>query len=146
MIRLSKSKDIPITCRGSLWGCEMLRIPYCVYSRLTDGGEVVSLTSRLPCTTHKHFFFCFWYLFLLEAEYISRPSAAGRIMKKKKSTTSLGLEHATFWIVSWCLNQATAYDSVRREILYSTVTNFGVTVKLVMLIKMCSSENKSPCK
>jgi hypothetical protein len=29
-----------------LQGCEMLRIPYCLDSRFTDGGEFVSLTQR----------------------------------------------------------------------------------------------------
>jgi hypothetical protein len=30
-----------------------------------------------------------------------------------------------------------AYDSVRREVLYSTLREFGVPLKLVTLIKMC---------
>jgi hypothetical protein len=30
-------------------------------------------------STLETLFFCFWYSFLLEAEYITRPSAAGRI-------------------------------------------------------------------
>jgi hypothetical protein len=36
-----------------------------------------------------------------------------------------------------------AYDSVRREVLYNTVTGFGRPMKLVRLIKMCLNENYS---
>jgi hypothetical protein len=49
-----KNKAIPVTGRGGLLGCEMLRIAHCLDNRLVDGGEVVSLTQR-PCFTHKHF-------------------------------------------------------------------------------------------
>jgi retron-type reverse transcriptase len=36
-----------------------------------------------------------------------------------------------------------AYHSVRREVLYSILTEFGITRKLVVLIKMCLSETYS---
>ena len=32
------------------------------------------------------------------------------------------------------------YDSVRREVLYNTLTEVGILVKLVRLIKMCLTE------
>jgi hypothetical protein len=48
-------KLLPVTDRGDLQGCEMLRIPHCIDSRLTDGGKVVSLTRRPRSTSQKHF-------------------------------------------------------------------------------------------
>jgi hypothetical protein len=33
-----------------------------------------------------------------------------------------------------------AYDSVRREVLYSILTEFGMPVKLVRMTKMCLNE------
>jgi hypothetical protein len=41
-----KSKAIPETGRGGLWSCEMSRIPRCLDSRLTHGGQAVNLTRR----------------------------------------------------------------------------------------------------
>jgi hypothetical protein len=38
-----KSKAIPITGRGGLWGCETLKIPHFLDSLCVDGSEVVSL-------------------------------------------------------------------------------------------------------
>jgi hypothetical protein len=57
-------KAIPVTGRGGLQGCGMLRIPHCLDNRLTnDGSKVVSLKHRLHFTPKEHF----WYSFLLEA-------------------------------------------------------------------------------
>jgi hypothetical protein len=36
-----------------------------------------------------------------------------------------------------------AYDSERREVLYNTLIEFGVPMKLVSLIKMCLNETYS---
>jgi hypothetical protein len=54
-----KAKLSPVTgCRG-LSGCEMLRIPHCLDSRLIDGGEVVDLTRRPHAIPQNHFLFLF---------------------------------------------------------------------------------------
>jgi hypothetical protein len=37
-----ESKAIPVPSRGILKGCDMLRIPHCLDSRLTDGGKFIS--------------------------------------------------------------------------------------------------------
>jgi hypothetical protein len=48
-----KGKTIPVTgCEGP-WGCETLRIPHFVDNRLTDAGEIVSLTRQPPFTPRK---------------------------------------------------------------------------------------------
>jgi hypothetical protein len=49
-------KAIPVTGRGGLYGCEMLRIPHCIDSWLTDGGKFVSPTHRPRCAPQKHYF------------------------------------------------------------------------------------------
>jgi hypothetical protein len=38
------------------------------------------------------------------------------------------------------INLKTAYDSVRREVLYNILIQFGISMKLVSLIKVCISE------
>jgi hypothetical protein len=55
MMMMMISKAIPVTGRGGLYGCKMLRIPHCLDSQLTDGGKVVSPTHQLYLTPQKHF-------------------------------------------------------------------------------------------
>jgi hypothetical protein len=66
---LIKGKAIPVTGRDSPQGCETSRLPHFLDNRLTDGGEVVSLTHRPPFTPGEDS----WYLFLLEAESTPGP-------------------------------------------------------------------------
>jgi hypothetical protein len=54
-MKKKKSKDIHLTGCGGPKGCEMLRLPHFLRNQLTDGGEVVSLTSQPPFT-ESHFF------------------------------------------------------------------------------------------
>jgi hypothetical protein len=67
--RQVKGKAIPVTGRGGLWVCETLRLPHVLDTRLTDDGEVVSLTRRPPFTPQEDS----WYSFLLEAESTPGP-------------------------------------------------------------------------
>jgi hypothetical protein len=55
-------------------------LPHFLDSRLTDGGEVVSLKRRPPFTPHEDS----WYSFLLEAESNQGHSAAGRVKSIEK--------------------------------------------------------------
>jgi hypothetical protein len=57
IIHIQNSKAIIVTGHGGLLGCEMLRIPHCLENRLTDGGEVVSLTQWPHSTPQKYFLF-----------------------------------------------------------------------------------------
>jgi hypothetical protein len=66
-VRLSKA--IPVTGRVGPQGCETLRLPHFLDNRLTDGGEVVSLTRWPPFTPQVDS----WYSFLLEAESTPGP-------------------------------------------------------------------------
>jgi hypothetical protein len=61
---------IPITGRGGPQGCETSRLPHFLDSRLTNGSEVVSLTSRPTALYPKE---DSWYLFLLEAKSTTGP-------------------------------------------------------------------------
>jgi hypothetical protein len=62
---VKKSKAIPVTDRGGLQDCKMLRIPHCLDNWLTEGGKDASLTCRPPLYSLVTLFLCFWYSFLL---------------------------------------------------------------------------------
>jgi hypothetical protein len=48
-----KGKAILVTGRGGPYGCETSRLPHFLDNRVTDGGEVISLTPRPPFTHRK---------------------------------------------------------------------------------------------
>jgi hypothetical protein len=48
-----KGKSVPVTGRGGPQGCETSKLPHFLDNRLTDGGEVVSLTRRPPFIPRK---------------------------------------------------------------------------------------------
>jgi hypothetical protein len=57
-----------------------------------------------------------------------------------------------YWRKKWEYNETVhqlyvdfkkAYDSVRREVLYNILIEFGIPLKLVSLIKMCLNETYS---
>jgi hypothetical protein len=68
-VKKKKGKAIPVPGHGGPWGCETLRVPQYLDNRLTDGGQVVSLTRRPPFTPQEGS----WYSFLLEAESTPGP-------------------------------------------------------------------------
>jgi hypothetical protein len=51
-----KSKAIPVTGRGGLLDCEMLKIPHYADNRLTDSGEVES-PKHLPRSSPRNMIF-----------------------------------------------------------------------------------------
>jgi hypothetical protein len=69
IVRLKKSKAIPVTGRAGQKGCETSRLQHMLDNLLRDGGEVVSLTRRPPFTSRQDS----WYSFLLEAEQTPVP-------------------------------------------------------------------------
>jgi hypothetical protein len=76
----------------------MSRFPHYLDNRLTDGGEVVSLT-RPPAALYPQV--DSWYSFLLEAE--STPGAIVRLQglgQLKNPMTSSGIEPTTFRLVA----------------------------------------------
>jgi hypothetical protein len=44
---------IPVTGRGGPYSCETSKLPHFLDNRITDDGEVVSLTRRAPFTPRK---------------------------------------------------------------------------------------------
>jgi hypothetical protein len=51
--KVKKAKAILVPERERPYGCETSRLPHFLDNRLTDGGEVVSLTRRPPFTLRK---------------------------------------------------------------------------------------------
>jgi hypothetical protein len=47
-IYIERSKAVPVTGRGDLYGFKTSRLPHFLDNRLTDSGEVISLTRRSP--------------------------------------------------------------------------------------------------
>jgi hypothetical protein len=80
------SEAIPVTDIGDPQGCEMLRLPYFLKNRLTDGGEVVSLMYRPPFTPMKipGTYFC------SKLSLLQGLRAAGRIRSIEKYNYLIG--------------------------------------------------------
>jgi hypothetical protein len=65
MCKGKKGKTIPVTGRGDQLICVTSRLQHFLDNRLTDGGEVVSLTRWLADLYSQEYS---WYSFKLEAE------------------------------------------------------------------------------
>jgi hypothetical protein len=64
----STSKAVPVTGLGGLYGCEMLRIPHCLHSRLRWWYGCQPYEPAALYSTETLLFLRFRYSFLLEAE------------------------------------------------------------------------------
>jgi hypothetical protein len=53
LLLLLKANAIPVIGRGGPWDCETSRLQHFLDNRLTDGGEVLSLTRWPPFTPRK---------------------------------------------------------------------------------------------
>jgi hypothetical protein len=84
-----KGEATPVTGRGGPQGCETSRLPHFVDNRLTDGGEVVSLTRR-PAALYPQE--DSWY-----PRAIVRLERLGQL---KNPMTSPGIEPVTFRLVA----------------------------------------------
>jgi hypothetical protein len=90
-----ESEAIPVTGRGGLQGCEMLRIPQCLDNRFTHGGKAVSLTSWPRSIPYKHYFFTSGTHFcsrLRGPQGLVRPEGLGKWTISFASRSSLLLE------------------------------------------------------
>jgi hypothetical protein len=68
-MKVRKDNAVPVTGREGPYGCDGLRLPHLLDSRLTDGVKIVSLTRPPPFTPQESS----WYSFLLEAESAPGP-------------------------------------------------------------------------
>jgi hypothetical protein len=80
-----------MTGRGGLYVCEMSRLPHFLDNRLTDGGEVVSLTRGPRFTLQKQFLVLISVAGGINPRAIVGLEGLGK-SKKKNSMTSSGIE------------------------------------------------------
>jgi hypothetical protein len=95
-MRGQKGKAIPVTDRRGPQGCETSRLPHFVDSRVTEYGEVFSLTRRPPFAPEG-------FLVLIFVRGRVGPRAIVRLevlSQVKIPVTSSGIETATFRLVA----------------------------------------------
>jgi hypothetical protein len=106
-------KALPVTGLGGLWGCEILRIPHCPDSRLTDGGKVVSPMHRPYFTPQKHYYFYVSDTHFCQELSIHRGLVWLEGLGEFKKITSSGS--------SWLQIQRPGFDSRRCQIFWEVV-------------------------
>jgi hypothetical protein len=89
IIYIQYNNAISITGHGDLRGCEVLRIPHCLHSRLTNGGKVAILTGWPSIYYPETFLFLSVVLISVR---LRRPQ--GPVLKGS------GLEPVTFQLVA----------------------------------------------
>jgi hypothetical protein len=90
-------KAIPVTGHEDRQSCETSRLPHFLDNRLTDGGEVVSLTRRPPFTPPGRFLVLISVRGWVDPRAIVRLEGLGQL---KNPMTSSGIEPAAFRICS----------------------------------------------
>jgi hypothetical protein len=55
-------RNVSVTGRGGLKGCQMLRIPHCLDNQFIDGGKVISRTQSAAALLHRNIIFMFLVL------------------------------------------------------------------------------------
>jgi hypothetical protein len=87
----------------------MLRIPHFLDNRVTDDGEVVSLTRRPRFTPRK----MFWYSFLLESEYTRGSQCGWKDYVIEKIYEHHGIRTLDFPACSTAYKPTTLHTSLR---------------------------------
>jgi hypothetical protein len=109
----------------------MLRIPHCLDNRLRDDGKTVRNTHRPSSTPPKHYFLCFWYSFLLEAEWTPGPIVAGRVRLIEEIHSDYRISNPRPSGLQHCALTTTPLNAVyklHRSISTSRGTNINDTV------------------
>jgi hypothetical protein len=107
----------------------MIRIPLCLDDRLTDGGEVVSLTHGPHFTPQKHYFsssdirFCQW---LKKPQDLVRPEGLGN-MKNFIQLIGFRTPESSI-LVSFTNYLLHIFIFVTNTLIYYILANFSLTL------------------
>jgi hypothetical protein len=96
-IEWQKGKAMSVTGHEGLYGCEMSRLPHFVYSKLTNGKEVVSLMGQPPFTPPGRFLVLISVRGWLDLRAMVQLEGSGQL---KNPATSSGIAPVTFRLVA----------------------------------------------